>query len=264
MNELEKVFTTKTKKFIPFISLGDPEYALSVEWSKALIQGGADILELGIPFSDPVADGPVVQKANFRSLEKGFSMKKVLDTTKAIHNFKKEIPIVYLTSYNPIFAYGIEKFFKEAKNSGLSGAVIPDLPSDSKDFLEVNKEATKNEICLIQMITPATSKDRILKIKKIAKGFIYYVTSYGVTGERKSFDKDMEKKIKEIQKTLSIPVCAGFGISNSTQAKEISKYSDGIIIGSAIVRIIEENLENVDLCAKKLFQYSKEISESIK
>jgi tryptophan synthase alpha chain len=263
LNLLEEVFLEKKVKFIPYISLGDPEYALSVEWAKSLIQGGADILELGIPFSDPVADGPVIQKSYYRSLQKGFSMKKILDTTKSIHHYKKKIPLIYLTSFNPILAYGIEKFFHDAKNSGICGAVIPDLPFDSKDFSLTQKEAQKNEISLIQMITPATPKDRIMKLKKIVNGFVYYVTSYGVTGERKSFDKDLEKRIKEIKKSLSIPVCAGFGISNSIQAKEISTYSDGIIIGSAIQRIIEENLGNVDLCAKKLYEYSKEISNSV-
>jgi tryptophan synthase alpha chain len=264
LNLLEKTFQDEKAKFIPYISLGDPEYALSIEWAKSLIQGGANILELGVPFSDPVADGPVIQKSYFRSLAKGFSMKKVLNTTKSIHQFKKDIPLIYLTSYNPILAYGIDKFFHDAKNSGITGAVIPDLPFDSKDFILADKEAKKNEINLIQMITPATSNERILSLKKFASGFIYYVTSYGVTGERKNFDKDLEKRISEVKKKLSIPVCAGFGISNSFQAKEISKFSDGIIIGSAIQRIIEENLANVDLCAKKLFEYSKEISESIR
>ncbi|HMV45060.1 MAG TPA: tryptophan synthase subunit alpha, partial [Leptospiraceae bacterium] len=155
MSSLKECFEKdkNRSKFIPYISLGDPEYALSVEWSKALIDGGADILELGIPFSDPVADGPVIQKSYMRALAKGFSMDKVLETTKQIHAYKEEIPLVYLTYLNPILSYGEDKFFKKAYLSGIRGIVIPDLPFDAKDAREVIEKARANGIDIIQLIT---------------------------------------------------------------------------------------------------------------
>jgi tryptophan synthase alpha chain len=265
MGSLKECFDKDKNRcnFIPYISLGDPEYALSVEWAKALIDGGADILELGIPFSDPVADGPVIQKSYMRALAKGFSMDKVLETTKQIHSYKPDIPLVYLTYLNPIISYGEEKFFKKAYASGIRGIVLPDLPFDSKDSKFVFSMAKESEIDIIHLITPASSKERIAAIKKIASGFIYYVTSYGVTGERSNFAQDLKKRIESVKKTLMLPICAGFGISTAEQAKTISAYSDGIIIGSAIQRIIEEKSSHVDACARALNEYAKEIAKAI-
>lgn len=265
MGSLKEVFADKQykSKFIPYISLGDPEYALSVEWAKALIDGGADILELGIPFSDPVADGPVIQKSYMRALAKGFSMDVVLKTTKQIHSYKPNVPLVYLTYLNPIISYGIDKFFQKASEAGIRGMVIPDLPFDAKDSSFILEKANAFTIDIIHLITPASTKERISDIKKIASGFIYYVTSYGVTGERANFSQDLKKRIEAMQKTLQLPICAGFGISTAEQAKTIGAYSDGIIIGSAIQRIIEEKALNVDACARALNEYAKGISAVI-
>ncbi|MBK8394458.1 MAG: tryptophan synthase subunit alpha [Leptospiraceae bacterium] len=265
MGSIKESFAGKgnSSHFIPYISLGDPEYALSVEWAKALIDGGADILELGIPFSDPVADGPVIQKSYMRALSKGFSMDTVLKTTKQIHLYKPSIPLVYLTYLNPIISHGIDRFFKEASDSGIRGIVIPDLPFDAKDSNSVLEKSRSHQIDIIHLITPASTSERIASIKKIASGFIYYVTSYGVTGERSNFSLDLKKRIGMLQKTLKLPICAGFGISTAEQAKRIGAYSDGIIIGSAIQRIIEDKSSNVDECARTLLQYAKEISSAI-
>ncbi|MBP9888154.1 MAG: tryptophan synthase subunit alpha [Leptospiraceae bacterium] len=265
MGSLKEVFADKQykSKFIPYISLGDPEYALSVEWAKALIDGGADILELGIPFSDPVADGPVIQKSYMRALAKGFSMDTVLKTTKQIHSYKPSIPLVYLTYLNPIISYGIDVFFQKASDAGIRGMVIPDLPFDAKDSSFVLEKAKSANIDIIHLITPASTKERIAAIKKVASGFIYYVTSYGVTGERSNFAQDLKKRIELARKTLLLPICAGFGISTADQAKSIGAYSDGIIIGSAIQRIIEDKASNVDECARILNEYAKGISKAI-
>ncbi|MBK6608069.1 MAG: tryptophan synthase subunit alpha [Leptospiraceae bacterium] len=265
MGSLKECFENKKNRsnFIPYISLGDPEYALSVEWAKALIDGGADILELGIPFSDPTADGPVIQKSYMRALAKGFSMDKVLETTKQIHAYKPNIPLVYLTYLNPVISYGEEKFFKKAYLAGIRGIVIPDLPVDAKDSAYVLEKARASEIDIIHLITPASSKERIEQIKKVASGFIYYVTSYGVTGERANFAQDLKMRIEMVRKSLKLPICAGFGISTPEQAKSISAYSDGIIIGSAIQRIIEEKSSHVDACAKALHEYAKEIARAV-
>lgn len=260
MNLKDCFAKSKKAKFIPYISLGDPDYEKSTEWADALIRGGADILELGIPFSDPVADGPVIQASYKRALTNTtFSMQKILDTTNRIHNLQPNIPLLYLTYFNLIFSYGIEKFFGQAYQSGIRGVVIPDIPFDTRDSIPLFQTATQNQVDIIQLVTPATNEDRIQQMKEFSSGFIYYVTSFGVTGERANFHKDMKSRIKKVKKIMSMPVCAGFGISNPAQAKEISEYADGIIIGSAIQRIIEKNGQELEKCKQELFDFANSI-----
>ncbi|MEI7014766.1 tryptophan synthase subunit alpha [Leptospira licerasiae] len=264
MSAIESVFSDSKSAFIPYISLGDPNYDLCVDWADALIRGGADILELGIPFSDPVADGPVIQKAFKRALANPFSMEKILETTAKIHSLHPHIPLVYLTYFNPIFHYGFEKFAGEAKIAGIQGLIIPDLPYDTPETDELFKSLKRRGVDLIHLVTPATPLNRMKGIRDFASGFIYYVTSYGVTGERKSISADLEERIKTTKEVFSLPVSAGFGISAPDQAKEISQYADGIIIGSAVQRIIEENGSNPSLCRKKLEEYAQSISGSLR
>ncbi|TGK05246.1 tryptophan synthase subunit alpha [Leptospira langatensis] len=264
MSAIRSVFSEKKSAFIPYISLGDPTYEACVGWADALIRGGADILELGIPFSDPVADGPVIQKAFKRALANPFSMEIVLETTAKIHALHPHVPLVYLTYFNPIFSYGFEKFAAEAKISGIEGMIIPDLPYDTPETENLFFSLQKRGIDLIHLVTPATAPSRMKGIRDFASGFIYYVTSYGVTGERAALSSGLEERIRMTQSLFSLPVSAGFGISNPEQAKEISEYADGIIIGSAVQRIIEENSYNPDLCRKKLEEYALSISKSLR
>lgn len=247
---------------MPYISLGDPSFNLSIKWAEAISEN-CDILELGIPFSDPVADGPVIQKSYKRALDNQiFSMDIVLETTKNIYNIIQK-PIVYLTYLNPIISYGIDLFFKNAYSSGVRGIVIPDLPFDTKEYKSIYTVSKNNNISIINLITPATPKDRIKAMKKFSSGFIYYVTSFGVTGARSDFDLKIEERISMVKKLLGIPVFAGFGISEPEQARKISAFSDGIIIGSKIQKIIEEEAKDPSLCSLKLAQYTKEIKSSL-
>ncbi|MDZ4727336.1 MAG: tryptophan synthase subunit alpha [Leptospira sp.] len=264
MSKIKTYFKNKTSKsvFVPFFTLGDPNYAASVEFGKAILDHGADILELGIPFSDPVADGPVIQRADARALKNPFSFDQIFETTKKIHLHKPEIPLVYLTYFNPIYHCGIKTFLDRAKDSGIVGLVIPDLPFDTEESETLFKELRKRDMDLIHLITPATTKKRIQAIKATSSGFIYYVTSFGVTGERREFSVDLEQRIKTLKDILQLPICAGFGISTPEQASQIAHYADGIIIGSAIQRIIEESGSDTAKCVENLSKYSSSIRDS--
>ncbi|MDX1961378.1 MAG: tryptophan synthase subunit alpha [Leptospiraceae bacterium] len=264
MSSLEEVFQNRKHKslFITYFSLGDPSYEASPRFAKAILSGGADILELGIPFSDPIADGPVIQKSYKRALDNSaFSMEQILNTTQEIHKLNTEVPIVYLSYLNPIMQFGMEEFFSKAYLSGVRGVVVPDIPFDAEDYLQVFEIAKKNSISIINLVTPATTKKRIHAIKKFSSGFIYYVTSYGVTGERKELDDSLGKRIAEVQAETKLPVCAGFGISTPEQAEKISQFADGVIIGSSIQKIIEANHTNLDNCEAELNRFVKEVRE---
>lgn len=251
-------------KFIPYFSLGDPNYELSEDWASAIIEGGADILELGIPFSDPVADGPVIQRAFTRAFQNPFSLEKIFTTTRNIKDKYPKTPLVYLTYFNPIFHSGMDDFLKKSRDSGVSGLIIPDLPFDSYESIELFSKAKKYRIDLIHLVTPATEKKRIELMKRNSSGFVYYVTSFGVTGERSAFSTDLEERIQWVRKEMRLPVCAGFGISTPDQADKISKFADGVIIGSSIQRIIEENGKNPSECKKKLTEYCRSIRNAMR
>ncbi|EMO65018.1 tryptophan synthase, alpha subunit [Leptospira borgpetersenii serovar Pomona str. 200901868] len=264
MSAISSVFSSDKSVFIPYISLGDPDYESCISWADALIRGGAGILELGIPFSDPVADGPVIQKAFKRALAYPFSMKKILEITAEIHKLHPETPLVYLTYFNPLYSMGLEAFTESAKNSGIQGLIIPDLPFDTSEAEEFFSQLERKKIDFIHLVTPATTIDRIQSMKSFASGFIYYVTSYGVTGERRALAVGLKERIQMVRNKVGLPVCAGFGISTADQAKEISTYANGVIIGSAVQKIIEESGSNRKVCISKLFTYASEIRASMK
>lgn len=253
----------KGSLFVPYFSLGDPNYDLSVRWASAIIRGGGDVLELGVPFSDPVADGPVIQRAFKRAFENPFSWDQIFETTRAIKDANPETPLVYLTYFNPIYQLGIGVFLKRAEDAGVAGLIIPDLPFDSPESEILFAQAKKHRIDLIHLVTPATEKSRIKKMKKNSSGFVYYVTSYGVTGERSDFSTDVEERVAWVREEMGLPVCAGFGISNAEQARRFAKFADGVIIGSSIQRIIEENQNDPDRCCKLLEDFSRSIRESM-
>ena len=264
MTRLEQLFAgDKKAKFIPYFSLGDPDYEHSVKWAGALIEGGADIIELGIPFSDPVADGPVIQKAFKRAFNNPFSMETIFETTLKIHRLNTEIPLVYLTYFNPVSHYGIAKFFKKAASCGISGIIIPDLTYETNESGELYQEALKNGINLIQLVSPATPVERMEEMKKVSGGFVYYVTSFGVTGARTVFAGNIAARIKQVQKIYQLPVCAGFGISTPEHAKKFSQIADGVIIGSAIQKIIEEFQLDPVKCSNELLSYCNSVKNGM-
>ena len=265
MSKIKELFESGKFKsaFIPYFTLGDPNYNDSIEFGKTILDGGADILELGIPFSDPVADGPVIQRAVARSLKNKFSFDEIFRVTKQIHLHKQETPLVYLTYFNPIYHCGITKFLDKAKDSGVVGLVIPDLPFDTIESETLFQELRLRDMDLIHLVTPASTKKRIEALRKTSTGFIYYVTSFGVTGERREFSVDLKERIRFLKDTIQLPICAGFGISTPEQASQIAGYADGIIIGSAIQRVIEENGQDASKAKNVLADYITKIRASI-
>lgn len=233
MNNIENVFKNK-KAFIPFITCGDPDLETTRKIILEMDKNGADIIELGIPFSDPTAEGAVIQAANIRALSNGVTTDKILDF---VEDVKKDIsaPLVFMTYANVIFSYGAEEFIKRCSQIGVEGIIIPDLPYEEK--MEFYPFCKTYKVKLISLIAP-TSEDRIAMIAKEAEGFIYVVSSMGVTGERDNITTDIEKMIKIVKSNKDIPCAVGFGISTPEQARNIASIADGVIVGSAIVNKI--------------------------
>lgn len=233
MSNISKAFENG-KAFIPFITCGDPDLETSAEIIRSMAHAGADLIELGIPFSDPTAEGPVIQEASLRALSTGTTTDKVMDLVREL---KKDvsIPMVFMTYANVVFSYGAEKFIKTCSEIGIDGMIIPDLPFEEKE--EFRPICKKYGIDLISFIAP-TSENRIAMIAKEASGFIYIISSLGVTGTRREITTDISAITKVIRENTSVPCAVGFGISTPQQAAKMASVSDGAIVGSAIVKII--------------------------
>ena len=255
MSNIHKAFENK-KAFIGFLTAGDPDIETTKECIIAMEEAGADLIEIGIPFSDPIAEGIVIQGANIRALESETCLDDVFKLVKSVRT-KTNIPIVFLTYINPIFNYGYENFFKTCKEAGVDGIIIPDLPYEEKE--EIKYTAEKYEIDIISLIAP-TSHERILKIAKDAKGFVYIVSSMGVTGIRKEITTDVESIVKLVKEITKVPAAIGFGINTPEQAKHFSQISDGVIVGSAIVKIIEKYGKDAP---EYVYNYVKEMKNAI-
>jgi len=255
MSKITEIFKNN-KAFIGFLTAGDPTLAKTEEFILTMEKAGADLIEIGIPFSDPIAEGPVIEKANIRALSVGTTTDKIFDMVKRVRT-KTAMPLVFLTYMNPVFVYGVEKFFKTCQQIGMNGIIIPDLPFEEKH--EVLDVATSYGIDVITLIAP-TSKDRIQMLAENATGFIYLISSMGVTGVRSEIKTDINAIIRDIRQVSKTPIAVGFGISTPDQAKEISKTADGVIVGSAIVRIIAEHGENA---GDVLFDYVKSLKDAI-
>ena len=234
MNRLQKVF--EKKAFIPFITAGDP----SIEVTKKLIlhmaAAGADLIELGIPFSDPVAEGPVIQEADYRALSAGVTTDLLFTMVEDIRK-ECDIPIAFMTYVNPIFTYGAERFMENCRNARIDAVIVPDLPFEERN--ELKPFCEKYGITLISMIAP-TSKERIQKIAREAEGFLYCVSSLGVTGIRKELGSEIVQMVKQVKEVKDLPCAIGFGISTPEQAGQMAAIADGVIVGSAIVKIVGE------------------------
>ena len=239
MNKIHEAFEGG-KAFIPFFTCGDPDLETSKAAVKEAVAAGADLIELGIPFSDPTAEGPVIQSANIRALNGGVTTDKVFDM---VRDLRKEIstPFVFMTYANVVYSYGAQKFISTCGEVGVDGIILPDLPFEEKD--EFSPICEEYGVDLISMIAP-TSDNRIAMIARQAKGFIYLVSSLGVTGVRNEIKTDLESIVAVIRQNTSVPCAIGFGISKPEQAKKMSDISDGAIVGSAIIKIIEEYKEN--------------------
>ena len=253
MSNISKVFK-KTKPLIAFIMAGDPSLAATERLALEIDRAGADILEIGIPFSDSVADGPVIVEAANRAIKNGVTSAAVIKLVKKLRE-KTEIPIIFMTSYNILTAYGLKKFVDDSSLAGVNGFIIPDLPLEESTRLA---EFTRGKhIDLIFLLAPNSSQNRIKAVSKASTGFIYLMSITGITGVRKSFSGSIRQTISKIRKYSNKPVAIGFGISTPQQAKEAAKIGDGVIVGSAIVK---EAAKSIEGAAKLVRSLKKAIS----
>ncbi|MBE6502932.1 MAG: tryptophan synthase subunit alpha [Methanobrevibacter sp.] len=253
MSKIANAFKNGTA-FIGFLTAGDPTSEKTVEYILAMEEAGCDLIEIGIPFSDPMAEGIVIQDANVRALKHNTTTDDVFDIVREVRK-KTDVPLVFLTYINPVFFYGYEKFFKKCNELGVDGIISPDLPFEEKN--EIKDIALANDVDVISLIAP-TSKQRIQKIASDASGFIYVVSSLGVTGMRSEIKTDLNAILSDIREVSDLPLAVGFGINTPKQAHEIGKIADGVIVGSAIVKIIEEYGENATLTLKEYVSSMKE------
>lgn len=235
MSRISGAFANR-KAFIAFITGGDPDLETTEQLVPAMAQAGADLIEIGIPFSDPVAEGIVIQEADKRALQGGCTTDKLFDMVARIRQ-KTDVPLLFMTYFNPVFTYGKEKFCSRCAQCGIDGIIIPDLPFEEKD--ELAGVCELHGIDLISMIAP-TSEERVAMIAKEAKGFIYCVSSLGVTGVRSEIVSDIGKMVQNVREVTDTPCAIGFGISTPGQAGTMAKLADGVIVGSAIVKLVAE------------------------
>lgn len=258
MNRLEKALKIKKgkneKAFVPYIMAGDSGLDVLKEQIVFLESCGATAIEIGIPFSDPVADGPTIQAAGLRALKAGTTLKGVVETIQSIRPIVS-IPLIVMTYMNPIYAYGIPSFVQDASKAGIDGCIIPDLPIEEEELL--SSQLSLANIELIRLVTLTSSDERIKEIASKGKGFLYAVTVTGITGARANFNKQVGEYLRNIQSISPIPVLAGFGISTPEQVQEMGQYCDGVVVGSKIIELLQENRKTE---IEKLIQASKAVS----
>ena len=235
---------------MPYFPIGYPDLATSIDVIEALAKNGADLIEVGLSFSDPLADGPVIQKATQVALEKGITVKKSLQAVAELRGRGVDIPLVLMGYYNPMLAYGLEKFIHDAEEAGADGFIVPDLPMEEADelksILDDGRDASSQDLPLIQMLAPTSPAERMESVARNAKGFIYLVSVTGVTGARASISDGLGDLIARVREHTSVPVCVGFGISTPEQARQVGALADGVIVGSACVKTIGGSENSVE------------------
>lgn len=256
MSKIKNAFKDK-KAFIAFITAGDPSLEKTEEFILTAEKAGADLIEIGIPFSDPIADGPVIQEANVRALKNNVTTDDIFDLVASVRK-KTDIPLVFLTYLNPVYKYGYENFLSRCQELGLDGLIIPDLPFEEKG--ELAPLAKQYDVDIISLIAP-TSEQRIKTIAEDSSGFLYIVASMGVTGVRTEIKTDLRSILKAVKAASDTPAAVGFGINTPKQAKTISEYADGVIVGSAIVKIIAEHGEHA---APYVYDYIASMKNAIR
>lgn len=259
-NKFQELKQKKQKALVVYVTAGDPDIGATYQIASCLAQSDVDILEIGIPFSDPTADGPIIQEASQRALKNGVSLPSILNMIKSLREVS-DIPVVLFGYYNPIFAYGNEQFAKDAKKSGVDGILIVDLPPEESN--ELRKYTDPASIDFISLVAPTTSLSRTKIIAKKAGGFIYFISITGVTGSAIPDDiSSIAKDVDRIRTVTKLPIVVGFGISTPSQAREISKFADGIVIGSAFVKLINDNKNKPDML-EIISSYAKELKSAL-
>lgn len=234
--KFKKLKTESKTAFIGYVTGGDPSIEKTVELVHAMEIGGADIVEIGVPYSDPLADGPIIQDAALRAFDTGICVNDIFNCVKEIRK-SSQVPLLFLVYYNTIFNIGNEEFAKRCKNAGVDGLIVPDLPMEERKELQIYTD--KEDICLVPLVAP-TSKERVADIAHEKAGFVYCVSTMGVTGVRDTFNANVSAYLKDVKSQTSIPIAVGFGISSREKVKFFSQYADGVIVGSAIVKKVHE------------------------
>ena len=265
MNRIEAKFEQLRAEgrsaFMPYICAGDPSHEISRKLLLTLEEAGADIIELGVPFSDPIADGPTIQKASERALVDKISLREILDMVETLRQ-ETQIPIALMTYYNPIFRMGDAEFCAAAHKAGVDGVIIPDLPpEEASTLLEV---APAHDLATIFLAAPTSSPERIRFIASVSTGFIYCVSVTGVTGARTSLSEEIQPMIADLKKQTQKPICVGFGVSTSEQANAVARLADGVIVGSAIVNAVEGHLGDEAAILSSVKEFAEELAAGVR
>lgn len=259
-NQLKK---KKDKALVPFVTIGDPDYKTSLEIVKTIIDNGADVLELGFVFSEPIADGPTIQTAGVRALKKGANTDRNFNFIQEIRKYDCEIPIGILVYSNMIYQRGIKRFYQDCAKSGIDSVLVADLPIEEAE--EYIKAARNNKVDAVFIVSPLTDKKRLKKVIKKTRGFVYIVSRLGVTGARKDIQESTLKLIRRVKKHTKLPSCVGFGISRPEHVKSVlGAGADGAIVGSAVVKIIEKNLKRKKVMLDKVGNFIKRLKNATK
>jgi len=258
-DRIEKIFENKNKKLITFTTGGDPDLETSFEIINTIINNNIDIIEIGMPFSDPMADGPTIQESSIRSIKNGTKIGNIFQIVEKVRKINNNIPIILMGYYNSIFNLGIDNYILKCSEVGVDGLIIVDLQPEEDSELYI-KTKEKN-IDLIRLITPTTNQERLNTILQNASGFLYYVTITGITGQNSANLNDLEKSINTIRSTTKLPIVAGFGIKNRNDIENICSFADGVVVGSSIVNIIKDNIGNKNKMISKINSFTKDLKK---
>ena len=259
---ISQIFEKNNKKLVSFVTGGDPDFNTSNDIIKTIIESNIDIIEIGMPFSDPMADGPTIQLASNRAIKADIDLNKIFKLSKNAKKIKNELPIILMGYYNLILHYGIKKFVKNCIENGVDGLIVVDLQPEEDD--ELIQELKKTNIDLIRLITPTTDEDRIKLILKNASGFLYFVSITGVTGQKSANIEELEKSVKFFKQFTNLPIVPGFGIKDESDVSKICKIADGAVVGSSIVKIIEDNLDNKNKMLNEISNFTQKLKKGTK
>jgi len=261
-DRIKKIFEKKGKKLVTFTTGGDPDLDTSVKILNIIINNGIDIIEIGMPFSDPMADGPTIQESSLRSIVKGTKISDIFEIVRKVRMLNDEIPIILMGYYNSIYNLGIDSFSSKCNEAGVDGLIIVDLQPEEDSELYIKTKEKK--IDLIRLITPTTDERRLNTILHNASGFLYYVTITGITGQNSADIDHLRKSINLIKLSTKLPIVAGFGIKNRKDIEDISTFTDGVVVGSSIINIIKKNLQDKNKMLIEIDTFTKDLKKGIK
>ena len=251
MKHVAEVFSKEPKPLVGFLTIGYPDIETTLKAVSVLADSGCDIIELGVPYNDPIADGPVIQNASFHALNNGVTLERCFEIVKKLRE-RVSIPLLFLTYYNPILQFGEEEFCRHANDSGVDGFMIPDLPPEEGENLEL--ATSKFDLALVYFLAPTSTVERIRLATSRSRGFVYLISLTGVTGTREKLPLKLEEFVERVRKETEKPLCVGFGVSNPDEAKRVAEIADGVIIGSKLIKLVEE-----DRTLEKLGSFVKEV-----